>query len=76
MKPPIDWLAITARLVLGAIGFAVAVMLLGLLALVAGGAQAQTLSPAEVTAALQAVVDQANALQAKVTAADNLVPDA
>mgnify|MGYP006313760829 FL=1 len=44
MKPPIDWLAITARLVLGAIGFAVAVMLLGLLALVAGGAQAQTLS--------------------------------
>ena len=32
--------------------------------------------PAEVTAALAAVVDQANALQAKVAAADQLVPDA
>lgn len=37
MKPPLDWLAVGARLVLAAVGFAVVVMLLGLLALVAGG---------------------------------------
>lgn len=44
MKPPIDWLAIGVRWVLGMIAFTVAVMLLGLLALVAGPAHAQTLS--------------------------------
>ena len=37
MKPPLDWLAVGARLVLAAVGFAVVLMLLGLVAMVAGG---------------------------------------